>query len=99
MEKFLEKSLLAGLGLISITRENAEKIVDELIKKGELAREEKPEFVNKLLEKGKITKNEIEKLVENTMKNVIDRMNIAKVSDVEELKHEIESLKKEIKEE
>ena len=37
---FIKKSMLAGIGLAALTREKAEKTVDDLIKKGEMTEKE-----------------------------------------------------------
>ena len=46
---FFEKSLLFGLGLFDLTKEKAEKIVDEMIKRGEMSQSDKANAVKELL--------------------------------------------------
>jgi polyhydroxyalkanoate synthesis repressor PhaR len=46
---FFEKSLLFGLGLFDLTKEKAEKIVDEMIKRGEMSQSDKAKAVKELL--------------------------------------------------
>ncbi|MHB9095207.1 MAG: phasin family protein [Eubacteriales bacterium] len=53
MKKLLKRSLLFGLGALSLTREKAEKLVRELVEKGEVTSDEATEFVNELVERGK----------------------------------------------
>ncbi len=97
MEEIIEKIILAGLGAISITREKAEKIVQDLVQKGEIAKEEQPEFVKKLLERSKLTRKEIEDIIEESVANVLHRMNIPTKSDINALVDRIEALEKKIK--
>jgi len=47
MLDFLRRGMLIGLGLASITREKAEKIAEEMVKKGELTTAEAKEFIEK----------------------------------------------------
>ena len=92
MKGFIENMLLAGLGGLTITREKAEEIVADLVKKGEVARNDQSEFVNRLLEKGENTRTEIEKLFEKSMAKVLDRLNIPTKSDIDVLVKKIDEL-------
>jgi poly(hydroxyalkanoate) granule-associated protein len=97
MEGPIERILLASLGAISLTKEKAEKLVEELVKKGEVAQKDQPEFVKKLLERGKGTRAEVEKLIEKSMTNVLNRVNLPTKSDIDTLVKKIEGLGKKIK--
>ena len=44
-----EKTVLFGLGLFDLTKEKAEKIVDEMIKRGEMSQSDKAKAVKELL--------------------------------------------------
>jgi polyhydroxyalkanoate synthesis repressor PhaR len=46
---FFKKSVLFGLGVFDLTREKAEKIVDEMIKRGEMSKSDKAKAVKELL--------------------------------------------------
>ncbi len=94
MEKLIEKMVLAGLGVLTLTKEKAEKLVEDLVKRGEVARKDQPEFVKELLEKGKGTRIEIEKIVEKTVTNVLGKLNIPTKSDIDTLMKKIEGLAK-----
>ncbi len=94
MENMIERMLLAGAGAIALTREKAEEIVDDLVSRGEVAKNDKKEFVKKFLERGKDTKVEIEKIVEKTMTNVLNKFNIPTKSDIDALMKKIEKLTK-----
>ncbi len=94
MEGFIERMLSAGLGAFALTKEKAENIVDDLVKKGKVAKKDQPEFVKKLLEKGKDTRAEIEKIVENTTRDVLNKVNIPTKSDIDALMKKIEKLEK-----
>lgn len=97
MDKPLERMYLAGLGMLTITKEKAEKMVDELVKKGEIARKDQPDFVKKLIEKGKDTRKEVEKIVEDTTRSVLDKLELSTKRDIEELSKKLDALAKKIK--
>ncbi|MGB8658066.1 MAG: polyhydroxyalkanoate synthesis regulator DNA-binding domain-containing protein [Candidatus Zixiibacteriota bacterium] len=46
---FFERSILFGLGLFDLTKEKAEKIVDEMIQRGEMSQSDKAKAVRELL--------------------------------------------------
>ncbi|MCK4422002.1 phasin family protein [candidate division WOR-3 bacterium] len=94
MENMIERMLLAGAGVIALTKEKAEKIVDDLVKKGEIAKKDQPKFVKKLLERGKDTRVEIEAIIEKTMTNVLNKLNIPTKTDIDALMKKIDHLAK-----
>lgn len=96
-EKYIEKLMLAGLGAIIITKEKAEKIVDELVKKGEVAKKKGPDVVQTILEKGKDARNEIEKIIEKSVMKIHKRLNIPTRDDLEKLSKRIAILEKKLK--
>jgi polyhydroxyalkanoate synthesis repressor PhaR len=65
---FFKKSVLFGLGVFDLTKEKAEKLVDEMIKRGEMSQSDKAKAVNELLkghdERMKKLKTKIDERVE-----------------------------------
>lgn len=64
MLKYLEKTLYFGLGLVTYSAEKIEGLVNELVKKGEVASEDAKNLVNELIEKGENQKEAIRKFVQ-----------------------------------
>jgi len=96
MSDFFEKIYLSGLGTISITKEKAERIVNELISRGKLEKSKKKETIDGLMKKGKDIKKNLEKLTETKVKRMLDRMELATKSDVKSLKKRIAVLEKKL---
>lgn len=96
MERAFEKAFLACLGLLDLTREKAEKIVEELIKKGEIVKEKQSDSVEKLLERVKKGRSEIEKIVENATTKVMKKLDIPAKSDIERLIKKMGELEKKL---
>ena len=67
MMKYLEKTLYFGLGLITYSAEKLENLVNELVKKGEVAAEDAKKLVNELIEKGESQKEAIRKFIKEEM--------------------------------
>ena len=92
----LKKTVLAGIGFASLTRQKAEELVDHLIKTGELSRSDKKEAVLELLAKAEAkaeagaaqAKDKIGREVEKARKS----LGVAKTSEIEALSKKIETL-------
>lgn len=62
----LSKTVLAAIGALAITRENAEKLIDELIKRGELDKSKRAEAVKEAFDKAEArTKETVSKVRES----------------------------------
>jgi len=84
--------LALGLGMIATTQEQAKKIADELVKRGELSQEESKEFVKEMYEKGKETKLELEQLINTKTKEVLGELNLATKEDIQRLEQRIANI-------
>ena len=96
MDNLIKKTILTGLGIASLTKEKAEKLVKDLIKEGEVSKGEGSKLVKELLEKVDTNKKAVEKQVENTVKNVLKKLNIPSKKDVVDLDKKIEKLDKKL---
>lgn len=94
MKDFLEKAVNLGLGALVVTREKVEAVVDELVKKGEVGQEEGEKLVKELVDKGKEGKKDIETQIEKMVKAVFENLDLPTRKELNELKSEIEKLRK-----
>jgi polyhydroxyalkanoate synthesis regulator phasin len=85
MASLLEKGFLAGIGLLSMTREKAQKMVDELTHEGELQRSEVKEWVDQLSDRGEEERQALRKLIRDEIKKVLDEMGLATKEDIQRL--------------
>jgi len=96
MADIFEKTLLAGLGLFDLTKEKAEKMVNELIKRGELSQSDKAKAVKDILkghqERTKKLKKKIDQHIDTSMK----RLKVITRDQLEELNRKIEKLSRTI---
>ena len=98
MSDLIKKTILTGLGIVSLTKEKAEKIVKDLIKEGEVSESEGSKFVKELLEKAEDNRKTIEKQVEKTVHGVLKKLNIPSRKDIVGLNSKIENLDKKLNE-
>jgi len=96
MADLFEKMLLTGLGTISLTKEKAEKLVNELIARGEIEKARKKETVEDLVKKGKDIKKTLEEMMEAKVKTMIEKMPLVTKSEHDKLKKKVELLEKEL---
>jgi polyhydroxyalkanoate synthesis regulator phasin len=85
MRTLLEKGFLAGLGLLSMTREKAQKVVEELTHEGELQKGEMKQWVDQLSDRGEEERQALRKLIRDEMKKVLDEVGFATKEDIQKL--------------
>ena len=88
----LEEPVSGHPGIISFTERKLKEIVERLVKIGKISRNEKDSILKALLAKVEESKREIESFV----REVLSHMNIPTRLEFENLKREIEQLKKQI---
>ena len=94
----LSKTVLAAIGALAITKENAEKWVDELIKRGELDKSKRAaavkEAVDKAEQRTKETVKKVSRSVSAKVKEVEEGIGkrISKSGEVAELRNAVDDL-------
>ena len=103
MADIFEKTLLAGLGLFDLTKEKAEKMVNELIKRGELSQSDKAKAVKEVLkghqERTKKLKDKIDQHIDKSVKKlkVITRDELSVLNKkIEKISKAIEKLEEKL---
>lgn len=101
----LKNTVLASIGVIQVTKAKAEKIIDDLIKKGELDKSNRKKAVMELLEKAEKStadfRSRIMKEADKAQKGVskiTKELNWARQTDVKKLETKVNKLAKAIKE-
>ena len=92
MFEVLEKIILAGVGLASMTKEKAEELVDMLIKKGQVKAKDRNAVLSRLL---KATKK-FDKELEKKMKQVSAEMLSGSQKQIDTLKKKLAKLTKDL---
>jgi polyhydroxyalkanoate synthesis regulator phasin len=92
MFETLDKLFLAGLGAMSMTKEKAEQIFDEYVKKGEAQREHKSGFVKELLDSAEKARADMEKLISEQVKKALAANPIATKEDVKRIEQKLDQI-------
>ena len=92
MTDLIKSTILAGLGILTLTREKAEDLARDLIKKGELSKTEEATFVKELMEKSGKSGSEVKKKIEETVEETLKKLNIPTYKDLDEIKEKLDKL-------
>ena len=93
----IRKGLYLGFGAIAITKEKAEQLADELIKKGEATADEKPKLVKKILEHAEEQEKKITDLVDSAVRKAVEKAKVATKNDIAQLEERINALNEKLK--
>ncbi len=100
MLEMARKVLLASIGVMALTQEEAEKFVNKLIERGEIAEKDGRKLIKDVMEKRKRKVGEVqveaEDELDKRMEEVLGRMNIASKSDIESLNRKLTTLSKKL---
>jgi len=97
MRTLFERSVLAGIGVLSMTHEKAQKIVDELIRRGEVQKDEAKDWVERLVQRGDEERQSLRKLIHDEVKSSLDELGLVTKQDLQDLESKIETLDKQEK--
>jgi polyhydroxyalkanoate synthesis regulator phasin len=96
MIDLFKKGIFLGIGLFEEGREKVEAVVDELIKKGELAKEERTKAIENFIHKIQQQEKAISEKINIEIKKAIDKLGIPSKSEFDKLVKEVETLKKKV---
>ncbi len=85
MTSIFEKSFLVGIGLLSMTREKAQQVIEELSHEGEVQKGEMKQWVDQLSDRGEEERQALRKLIRDEVKKVLDEMGLATQEDIQKL--------------
>lgn len=92
MSDLLKKSIMAGLGAMSLTLDKAEEITKDLIKRGEVSESDEAKFAKDLVDLAEKNKSLLEEKIEKVVEKVLGKMDIPTRKEINELKEEISKL-------
>ena len=98
MAGLIEKSMLLGLGALSMTRDKVVHLVNEMVEEGEVKQEEVPDVVDRLVARGEQDREELRKMVREELDKLRIRVPLASRKDIEELSQKIDDLAAKVEE-
>jgi polyhydroxyalkanoate synthesis regulator phasin len=94
MANLLETMIDLQLGLLTTTKDRVGKIVNDLVKEGELDRSKGKKLIDEFISKGEKSKLEIRKKVELMIADYLKKLDIPSRQDIEEIRNEIDLLRR-----
>lgn len=91
---FFRKAMFFGLGVLTLTRDAAEKLINELVEKGEMSQEEARKFVEDALRRGEEQKEEIKTFMRQEFQKLKAELDLASRSELDDIRARIEELEK-----
>lgn len=92
MIELIKKAMLTGLGAASLTKEKIAEIGRDFADRGKLSQQEGEKLVEELLARVEESKQEIKKQIDERVEEILKKMNLARMSDLDELKRQIKEL-------
>ena len=76
MLEILRKAYLMGLGVAGLSRDKIEEVVDELIKRGEIAEKDRKSVMQDLLTRAKEEQKKFQETVKDVVRKVISEIGV-----------------------
>lgn len=92
MKEQIEKVFSLGLGIVTAGKEQIEKTVEELVKKGEVAKSESQGLIEELTKKGEETRSKIEQMVKDRVQAILADMQVVTKQDLERIEQRLDAL-------
>ena len=92
MKDLAKKGFSLGLGLLVMTKEQVEKAVDELVKKGKISADESKKMVNRLIETGEREREHLDEVLRERVKNILSELDIPSKKELEALEERVRRL-------
>lgn len=95
-QSLLKKTVLAGIGIYSLTKEKAQELMDDLVKKGELSQDEGPKFVKAIVQKAEEEMEFLRKTIDNRVQKTLDTLKPSYENEFKKLNQRLDKLAKDI---
>jgi polyhydroxyalkanoate synthesis regulator phasin len=98
MLNIVKKSMLTGIGLALIAKDEVEDLAKELVNKGKMSENEGTKFLEDLQRRYDETQKKLEEKVQRAVKDFMKKADVVTGDELKGLKKEIRDLKKAISE-
>ena len=98
MAGWIEKGMLLGLGVLTLTRDKVVQFVNEMVEEGEVKAEEAPGVVDRLVARGEEDREALRKLMREELEKMRLSLPVASRKDIEALGQKIDELAAKVEE-
>ena len=96
MLDLVKKTMLTGIGLALLAKDEVEDLAKELVEKGKMTEKDGKKFLDELQKRYEDVQNKLEERVEKTVKEFLKKADVVTADDLKAIKKEIRALKKAI---
>ncbi len=96
MFDFLERGFLATVGVLSISREKVQEVVDQMVARGDLNLDEGRQLVDKMVKRGQEERETMRGLVRQEVQKVVGELDMASRKDFQVLNDKLDALLKKL---
>jgi polyhydroxyalkanoate synthesis regulator phasin len=97
MLEIIEKTLLAGIGVASMTQKKAEEVIDDLKEKLNLTEDEGKKLLDRLQDAAKENQKKLEDMAREEVKKACARAGVVTEEDFARLQKKVVDLEKQLK--
>lgn len=94
MFDFFERGFLATVGVLSVSREKIQEIVDQLVARGELDREAGKQLVDRMVKRGQEERETMRSLMHQEVQKVVGDLDLVSRKDFQVLNDKLDALLK-----
>jgi len=88
----INKLMMFGLGALNMTRERAEELFEECVRRGQAQQSQRDSFVRDVIDASNRTKQDIEDLVNRQVQQVISKLHLATREDLARVEAKLDQL-------
>lgn len=92
----LKSTFYSGVGMFLKGKEKVEEAAREFVKENKLAAEDGEKFIKDAVNKASEAKEELDNFVEDKVGKIIDKMNLVRKEEYDELKKKYDELKEKV---
>lgn len=93
MIDLIKKAMFTGIGFAALTREKVEEVARDFVEQGKMSEQEGRKMVDELMAKSKESKEELARHVEVLVQHQLEKLDMARKSEMEELRAELSGLR------
>jgi polyhydroxyalkanoate synthesis regulator phasin len=98
MIDLIKKAMFTGAGIVALTKDKLEEIGQDFVEKGRLSEQEGKKFIDELIKRSDESKEAIRRQIDDRIREALQKVDIARSSEMEELKAQIKELQEALRE-
>jgi len=95
MEELIKKVLYTGVGLVASATEKVQQQVNDLVENDKISKDEGKKIVDNFVKSTEGKKNELESRLNDMVEGIINKLDLVRKSDIDDLIKKVERLEKE----